>query len=190
VLAEAIRTPRLELVSMSIPFMRALIRRDLESAASEMGASIPEDMPDDLENFLRYRLAQAESDPGIVPWLGRGMVLTDAAGSRHVIDTIGFHGPPDAEGRVEVGYRVEPEHRRQGFASEAVRALFDWAHAEYGITRFVASISPTNAASLTLADGFGFVETGSHMDEIDGLEIEFETTWPRQPAPEIGADSR
>ena len=177
--AEGIRTPRLELVAMSIPFMRALVRHDLAAAEAEIGATVPAGMPDDLEHFLQYRLAQAEAEPAILPWLGRAMVLTDETGDRHAIGTIGFHGPPDGEGRVEVGYRIEPEYRRRGLTSEAVRALFDWAHREHGITRFVASISPTNEASLALADGFGFVETGSHMDEIDGLEIEFETTWPR-----------
>lgn len=177
--ADRIPTPRLELVTMSIPFMQALVTRDLAGAEAELGATVPTGMPDDLEHFLQYRLAQAESNPAILPWLGRAMVLTDETGARRAIGTIGFHGPPDAEGRVEVGYRVEPEHRRKGYTSEAVRALFDWAHREHGIARFVASISPTNVASLALADGFGFVETGSHMDDIDGLEIEFETSWPR-----------
>jgi RimJ/RimL family protein N-acetyltransferase len=175
----SIRTARLELVSMSIAFMRALVARDIPTAAREIGAAVPDDMPDDLVNFLQYRLAQVEADPTIVPWLGRGMVLADATNGRRVIGTIGFHGPPDDQGRVEVGYRVDPPYRRQGYAGEAVRALFDWAWSTHGITRFVASISPDNEASLRLADGFGFVEVGSHMDDIDGLEIEFETTWPR-----------
>jgi RimJ/RimL family protein N-acetyltransferase len=73
---------------------------------------------------------------------------------------------------------VEPEHRRRGFARESVQAMFDWAAATHGIRRFVASISPTNAPSLQLAAGFGFVQTGSHIDDVDGLELEFETDWP------------
>jgi hypothetical protein len=32
------------------------------------------------------------------------------------------------------------------------------------------------------------VETGSHIDDIDGLEIEFETTWPLPVSSENGAD--
>jgi RimJ/RimL family protein N-acetyltransferase len=176
-----IRTPRLTLESMSIPFMRALVARDLEKAAREMEATLPEGMPGDLEHFLQYRLAQLDGDPSLRQWLGRAMVLTDEAGARRVIGTIGFHGPPDEAGRVEVGYRVEPEFRRQGYARESIKGLFDWVAAEHGVTRFVASISPTNEASLGLAKGFGFLVTGSHMDEIDGLELELEATWP-QPA--------
>jgi RimJ/RimL family protein N-acetyltransferase len=174
----SIRTRRLELASMSVPFMRALVANDLDAAAREIGAVVPQALTEDLQDFLRYRLAQLDVDPSILPWLGRAMVLTDAHGARRVIGTIGFHGAPDAERRVEVGYRVEPAFRRQGYARESIRALFDWAAANHGIHRFVASISPTNEPSLRLAAGFGFAQTGSHIDEIDGLELEFETAWP------------
>lgn len=163
---------------MSIGFMRALIAGDADAASRELGADVSGAMSDDLQHFARYRLAQMEADPSIRQWLARAMVMTEADGRRHAIGTIGFHGPPDGEGRVEVGYRVEPAYRRQGYASEAVRALFDWAAREHGIRRFVASISPANEASLTLVRGFGFVRTGEQMDEIDGLEHVFEVTWP------------
>lgn len=163
---------------MTVPFMRALVAHDLIAAERELGATVPPGLPDELEHFLQFRLAQLEVDPSILPWLGRAMVLTDATGARRIIGTIGFHGAPDAQGRLEVGYRVEPELRRQGYARESIEALFDWAAAIRGIRRFVASISPTNDASLRLAAGFGFVQTGSHVDEIDGPELELEASWP------------
>lgn len=173
-----IRTRRLELVSMSVPFMRALVAHDVEAAAREIGAAVPATLTKDLQDFLQYRLAQLDVDPSILPWLGRAMVLTDEAGTRRVIGSIGFHGAPDDQARVEIGYRVEPEFQRRGFARESVRAMLDWAAGVHGIRRFVASISPTNAPSLQLAASFGFVQTGSHIDDIDGLELEFETNWP------------
>ena len=163
---------------MSIPFMEALVARDLQAASRELDADVPPGMPDDLVNFLQFRLAQLDVDPSILPWLGRAIVLTDDAGVRRAIGTIGFHGPPDEQGRVEVGYRVEPEYRRQGYARESVRALFDWAASAHGIHRFIASVSPGNEASLRLVESFGFRETGSHIDDIDGLELELEAQWP------------
>ena len=175
----SIATPRLELVSMSVPFMEALVRKDLAAASAEIGAIVPAWMADELENFLKYRLSQVRLDPAIRLWLGRAMVLTEANGGRRVVGSIGFHGPPDAQGRLEVGYSVDPPHRRRGYASESVRALFDWAHQEHGITRFIASVSPDNEPSLRLIAGFGFQRVGEQMDEIDGLEYVFETDWPR-----------
>ncbi len=178
----AIRTERLELVSMPVAFMEALLDGEPASASEAIGAEVPDNLRDNLESFLRYRLAQVRADPSIRRWLGRAMVLTDADGSRHVIGTIGFHGPPDDQGRLEIGYSVQERHRRRGFAREAVRAMLDWAAGEHGIHRFIASISPTNDASLALTRGFGFVQTGEQMDEIDGLELVLEADWPaREP---------
>jgi RimJ/RimL family protein N-acetyltransferase len=175
----SIHTARLELASMTVAFMRALVARDLAAAAREVGAEVPAWLPDQLDDFLQYRLAQLEVDPSIREWLGRAMLLTDEAGERRVVGTIGFHGPPDAQGRAEIGYSVDPAYRRQGLAREAIIAMFDWAGETHGIHRFIASISPTNEASLRLADEFGYVQVGTQIDDIDGLELVFETTWPR-----------
>ncbi len=175
----SIRTTRLTLESMSVPFMEALARKDLEAAAREIGAGVPLWIAEELQQFLQFRLAQLAVDPSIRTWLGRAMVFTDGAGNRQVVGSLGFHGAPDAEGRLEVGYSVDPPHRRQGYAREAISALFDWAYRTHRITRFVASISPTNDASLNLAAQFGFKQVGEQMDDIDGLEYVFETTWPR-----------
>jgi RimJ/RimL family protein N-acetyltransferase len=113
------------------------------------------------------------------------MVLTDEDGARRVIGTIGFHGPPDERGRLEIGYSVQEAYRRRGFAREAVRAMFDWAASEHGIRRFIASVSPTNEASLALVRSFGFRQTGEQMDEVDGLELVLEAEWPPRMRPSV-----
>ena len=174
----SVRSERLELESMSVPFMQAIVARDLAAAEREIGAHVPAWLPHQLEHFLQYRLAQLAVDPTIREWLGRAMVLTDDAGRRRIVGTIGFHGPPDPQRRVEIGYSVDPVYRRRGLAREAARAMFEWAAATHGIRRFVASISPNNEASLGLVAGFGFVQTGSQVDDVDGLELVFEADWP------------
>ncbi len=176
---------------MSAPFMQALADRDLRRADREIGAMVPAWLPEQLEHFVQYRLAQLEVDPSVREWLGRAMVVQDEGGRRRVVGTVGFHGPPDDQGRLEIGYSVDPEYRRRGYAREAAQAMFDWAAATHGVRRFIASISPTNDASLGLAAGFGFEQTGSHMDDIDGLELVLETSWPPTPASsEAGAATR
>lgn len=173
-----IRTPRFELVSMSLPFMRALLDRDLATAEAEIGAAVPPDLPDGLDQFLRFRIADMEVDPAWQPWLGRAIVLDDADG-RRIIGSAGFHAPPDADGRVEIGYRVRPEHRRRGVATEVVRALFDWAAREHGVTRFRASIAPDNVPSRAIVARLGFRQVGVQIDDIDGEEHVFELDgWP------------
>jgi RimJ/RimL family protein N-acetyltransferase len=163
---------------MSVPFMLALGRRDMRAASDEIGAAVPEWLAEQLDGFVKYRLGQLDKDLSLQSWLGRALVITDGEDGRRVIGSIGFHGPPDESGRLEIGYSVDPGYRRQGFAREAVRTMFDWAHANHGVDRFLASISPNNEPSLRLAEQFGFVRIGEQMDEIDGLEYVFETRWP------------
>ena len=98
--------------------------------------------------------------------------------TRQLIGHVGFHGPPGinslrAPDAVEVGYTIFPEHRRNGYASEAVEALLEWARAQ-GIHRFVASVGPENEPSLKIVRRLGFVEVGRHWDDEDGEELEFE----------------
>jgi RimJ/RimL family protein N-acetyltransferase len=171
--APPIPTKRFELVSMSMPFMQALLRHDLDAAAAEIGAAVPPNMPDDLEHFLEYRIGDLTADPTVQPWLGRAIVLEDAAG-RRIIGSIGFHAPPDESGRVEIGYRVEPDHRRQGVATEVVQAMFDWACREHDVTRFRAATAPDNVASQAVLKRFGFRQVGVQIDEYDGPELVFE----------------
>ena len=159
---------------MSMPFMLHLLARDLDAAAAEIGATVPPDLPDQLDNFLQFRIADLEVDPSAQPWLGRAIVVTEPDGTRRIIGSAGFHQPPDADGRVEIGYRVEPAWRRQGIATEVVRALFDWASREHGVHRFRASVSPNNVPSLAIIRGFGFRQTGVQIDDIDGEELVFE----------------
>ena len=174
----SIRTARFELVSMSLAFMHHLVARDLAAAEAEIDAVIPVDFPDRLDGFLQFRIADLSTDPAAQPWLGRSIVLTEPDGLRVVIGSAGFHAPPGPDGRVEIGYRVEPGYRRQGVATEVARAMFDWAH-EHGVDRFRASVSPDNVASLAIIRGFGFEQVGVQIDDIDGEELVFHLDgWP------------
>ncbi len=170
----AIRTPRFELVSMSLPFMQTLLAGDIPAAEAEIGAAIPPDLPEQLDHFLQFRIADLTVDATAQPWLGRAIVQTEPDGSRRVVGTCGFHGPPDDTGRVEIGYRVEATERREGVATEVVRALFDWAATEHGVNRFRAAIAPDNLPSLAVAAKFGFRQVGVQIDDIDGEELVFE----------------
>jgi ribosomal-protein-alanine N-acetyltransferase len=171
-----IPTARFELVSMGVSFMRALVARDLAAAEREMDALVPPDLPDRLDGFLQFRLADLEADPDAQPWLGRAIVATDddVACGRRIIGSVGFHAPPGPDGRVEVGYHVEPDYQRRGVATEALSALFDWASREHGVNRFRASIAPDNVASLAVAAHFRFRQTGVQLDDRDGVELTFD----------------
>jgi RimJ/RimL family protein N-acetyltransferase len=45
-------------------------------------------------------------------------------------------------------YAIAPAHQRQGYASEAVKAMIDWAFAELRLRRIVATTGRRNVASI------------------------------------------
>jgi RimJ/RimL family protein N-acetyltransferase len=169
---ETIATERLELVWLSPPLVEVI----LDGSRDDLGFEVPNDWPDEHDRrFLAFRLRQMGDEPARGRWLVRGIVLAE---TRELIGHVGFHGPPGinslkAPDAVEVGYTIFAEHRRQGYAGEAVRALLDWARTE-GIHRFVASVGPENEPSQKLVRRLGFVEVGRHWDDEDGEELEFE----------------
>jgi RimJ/RimL family protein N-acetyltransferase len=168
-----IHSERLDLVPLTPAFLRAMLEHDLAGAASILGVPLPDGLLDSTD-VMSLRLKQIEADPTLQPWLLRAMILRER---RVMVGHIGFHTAPGAEylrpyapGGVEFGFTVYPPFLRQGYAREASKALMGWAHQVHGVTRFVMTIRPDNAASQALAAGLGFVRIGSHMDEVDGLE--------------------
>jgi [ribosomal protein S5]-alanine N-acetyltransferase len=169
---EAIRTSRLSLVLLRTETLAALLSHDLGRASSAQGLDLPADLisfdgADDP--FLQFQLGRHRSHPDQRAWCARVMVGEDG----EVIGRAGFHGPPGAVGRPEIGYAVRPRFRRQGYATEAAEALVSWAWKQ-GEDVVFASVSPHNAASLAVVRKLGFVCTGVQMDEIDGEELVFQ----------------
>ena len=167
-----VRSERLDLVPMSLELMEALLRGDLVSAQGMVGYRIPSDWPQVMESVLRYRVPIAQTQPESLPLLLRAMVLR--ADPAMVVGRLGFHGPVDDDGMLEIGYEVFPPYRRRGYAREAVVAMFRWAQQDPAVRRFRASVSPQNLPSRNLVTALGFVEVGSQWDEEDGEETLFE----------------
>jgi RimJ/RimL family protein N-acetyltransferase len=167
-----VRSDHLDLVPMSLELMQALQRGNRESAQQMAGYRIPPDWPEGMESVLRFRIAIAREQPETVPLLLRAMVLR--ADPEVVVGRIGFHGPADDTGMLEIGYEVFAAHRRQGYAREAVVAMFRWAQRDPAVLRFRATVSPENEPSRNLIAGLGFTEVGTQWDEEDGEETIFE----------------
>ena len=165
-----LHTRRLVLEPMSCALMRAVLDRDWDGAGELLGADFPPEWRADGWAWLAPRLADGERDPALLGW---GTRLARPAGEEGaVLAEVGFHGPPDAEGWAEIGYRTVAAHRRQGIAEEAVSALLGWAAAR-GVVGVRASVDPDNAASAALLAKLGFAAAGAYRHEVLGEQVLF-----------------
>lgn len=159
-----IATPRFDLRSLDKAVFDALIVGDTVRAGAGLEASVPASWRSAEERALAVQRDRLQQAPDAAHWLMRAIVRRS---DRVMVGHIGFHGAPGMEhlvsiapGAVEMGYTVFPEFRGQGIATEAARALMDWA-AMQGVLRVVASIAPDNAPSLRIAEKLGFARWGS-----------------------------
>ncbi len=162
--------PKIELALLSASVLEALNAGSIDRASAEFGRTLPPTFLDHSE-LWGYRIAQVREDPSVLRWLVRAVIDAD---TRAIVGHAGFHGPPDDNGMVEIGYTIEPGFRRRGYARATVAALIDYATNDPAVTRVRASISPDNAASMATIRPFDFVKVGEQMDEIDGLELIYE----------------
>jgi RimJ/RimL family protein N-acetyltransferase len=169
-----VRSDRLELRLLSAEQMDRVAAGESEPLSTELGADIGPEWVREVRWLAAMRARQVRERPQDAPWLLRAIVRAEPDLPRQVIGYLNFHAGPNEAGQVEIGYTLLPEARGQGYAIEAVRAMFDWASRAHGIRRFRASVAPDNERSLNLIGKLGFRRTGEQWDPEDGLELVYE----------------
>jgi RimJ/RimL family protein N-acetyltransferase len=69
--------------------------------------------------------------------------------------TVASYAEAGEHAETELGWTLAREHWGQGYATEAARALRNWAYSERGIERLISLISPRNVRSIRVADKLG-----------------------------------
>jgi GNAT superfamily N-acetyltransferase len=109
------------------------LQEDRDKASRILGAALPSGWPrSDLLDVLPLQAVASANDEHFGVWV---MIERDSGG---VVGDIGFIGPPDKCGSVELGYSVIPDRRRRGYATEAARAIVAWALHQPGVRLVVA----------------------------------------------------
>ncbi|MDN5285954.1 MAG: hypothetical protein JWR38_2228 [Mucilaginibacter sp.] len=169
-------TPRLILRLMNSEVIEVCLSKNLQTAEQLLGVQISKELLDHATSFS-YNKRQLENDPDYMPWSARAIILPQ---EQVMIGMIRFHTRPDPEylhdfvrDAVEIGYFIFSEYRRLNYATEAAKAVMIWAQHQFGVHKFIASVSPNNTPSLKLIANLGFTKIGEAMDEVDGMEHVF-----------------
>ncbi len=163
---------KVRIVHVTQPTHAAIAAGDLHEANRLSPVPLrPIFVTESFRSTFARRATQLLEHPEDEPWV-TGIIWDDDLDV--AVGAAGFHGSPDADGMVEVGYSVDPEYRRRGYARAAMQVLLDRAIAAPDVRVLRASISPDNEPSLNLVASFGLERNGEQWDEEDGLEWIFE----------------
>ena len=92
------------------------------------------------------------------------------------IGDLGFKGPVK-DNAVEIGYGVLKEYEGQGYATEAVKALTEWAFSNEEIYFVEAETAPDNIASQRILEKNGFSADGEGKEGPCFVKEKAETAW-------------
>lgn len=136
--------------------------RDFESSAAMWGdervtrfiGGKPSTREDSWRRFLTF--------PGHWALLGFGYWLIEEKANGAYVGDGGFgnfkRGLPELGDTPEQGWALTPSMHGKGYATEATRAMLNWAEKHFGRTDFVCMIAPENAPSRRVAEKLGYCE--------------------------------
>jgi [ribosomal protein S5]-alanine N-acetyltransferase len=108
-----------------------------------------------------------------------GSFLAMDPGSRLVVGTCSYKGPPDADGAVEIAYFTLPVYEGRGYATAMAALLTSWAGASPPACTVRAHTLPERNASVRILEKLGFAHLGEVVDPEDGPVWR----WERAPGP-------
>lgn len=156
-------TERLTLFATELKHFE-LVMQSKQLLAEHLAVIVPTSFPES-EDALPWFYDLVKADETLVGWLSFwALHRADNA----LIASIGFKSKPDVNGKIEIGYSVIPEYRRQGFACEMVESLLAYGFANTAVTVIEAQTRIDNIPSMKVLERFGMKQTGTSHDEEEG----------------------
>ncbi len=132
------------------------ISKGMISGPSLDGTKVSNGWPlSDLLEAVPVMFNDLSDDPSSFGW--HAWVVADKA-TKEVLGDVGFKGPPDENGVVEIGFSILPKFRMRGYAKEAVRVLIDHAFVSDKVRAVMAECDADNVASIMLLRASGFAK--------------------------------
>ena len=138
-MTKTLQTPRLTLVQTPLRVLKRRLEQEsftdvLSIEGESVQVTFPSEWPGDAFVLFPRTVAALEANPETDDW--SVMVLERATGV--AVGQMGFKGPPDEKGRVEIGYGVNASYEGRGYATEGVKALILWASKQPRVEHVVA----------------------------------------------------
>jgi len=130
------------------------------------GPASPEETRDRLARLIPVTAWTKEDD-----WFSVAVV---ERASGIMVGDLAFHWVSERDRTAEVGFVVDPRHHGRGFATEAARAVIDWAFATAGMHRVIGRTEARNAASGRVLEKLG-MRLEAHFVENEWVKNEWQS---------------
>jgi [ribosomal protein S5]-alanine N-acetyltransferase len=169
----SVRTARLELTPLDADAIQALLAGDATRLKQLTGAAFPQPVapPPYMAESLPVVGTQLRKSPGEAPWWNW---LVVRHGDGEAVGSVAFGGKPDAAGAVLIGYAMYPGHEGRGYATEAVKAMVEWAFAQPGVQTVRALAPVWNTPAVHVAEKVGMRPVASDEDDEVGEVLVYE----------------
>ncbi len=148
---QVLETRRLTLIPFSLELKRATIKERIR-LPELLGVSVPGAWPGpDMMQALPFLIEMMQREPAGSIW--DGIIIHKA--DQVAIGCMGFHGKPDDEGIVEIGYNIIPAYQGHGYATEMAQQLIRWAFHTPGINIITAQCLRDNVGSIRVLEKIG-----------------------------------
>lgn len=164
-----LETERLELALLDARQLRQWTE-DMPGLERELDCAYQaEPMDDWFRRIIRGQAEKVEQNPENLCWLSFWLLIRKE--DRTVVGSADFKNVPNERGEVEIGYGLGKSFEHNGYMTETVRAMTDWALAREGVVRVTAQTEKDGYASQRVLTRCGFQK-----------DREADTLWWRFPA--------
>ena len=169
----SVHTARLELTPLDADAIQALLAGDAKRLKQLTGAAFPHPIapPPYMAESLPVVGAQLRKSPAEAPWWN-WLVVKHEDGE--AVGSVAFGGKPDPAGAVLIGYAMYPGHEGRGYATEAVKAMVEWAFAQPGVNTVRALAPVWNTPAVHVAEKVGMRPVASDEDDEVGEVLVYE----------------
>lgn len=158
-----IHTDRLILIPITLEISSTLMNSSTIEI-DKLGLKCHEHWPTkdtkDILPIINEALEKSKEATGFEAW----MIIKKQ--SNTIIGDMGFFGPPDEKGEVEVGYGLVEEEWKKGFATEALKGIMSWLSPQKMVKIIKASCLINNTASAGVLKKCGFKEINRDAEAI------------------------
>ena len=138
-----------------IKYLKADNSLEIELNLNETSRKISPELKEAFEQTILPNVADTTKD-----FLYSTLWTIIAKDLNKMVADICLVGEPNSDGEIEIGYGTYEEFRKNGFMTEAVSGMIEWAKTQSNVLSIIASTEKDNIGSYTILLKNDFIKIG------------------------------